>query len=334
MTWYEIVFIIIAAAVIIMLAAGTYMFLSFGYLSDNFKKKKRRNCWDENEDVPSEVDMNPVCYPYMDELLEARKWVKSHSLESYEVKSYDGLTLRAKFLPAKDMRAIVLMMHGFRSSVLHDFSLAIKEYYDMGVGSFMPYQRAHGDSEGKYICYGSKERFDVVSWCRLIGEKFPGVPVILDGISMGASTVMYASALELPDNVKGIVADCGFTSVRDLMKAVIKKNMKMSPFPFYYTTALAAKIRAGIDPKLSTADALRKNRLPLFLAHGKADSLVPYEMSVENYEAAKGSCEVEFLTSESADHGTTFLKERTEYIKRVRELADKCTRHSQTNTGD
>ena len=327
MMWYVYVFIAAAIMVVVTLAAGTKIFFSFSIVSDNYKKRSaRKSCWAENEDDPRDVEMMPECIPWAEELLGARKWIKSHELSDHFVTSYDGLRLAAKyFAPEGETRGIVLLMHGFRSSALHDFSLAIKIYHDMGFGCFMPYHRAHGESEGKYITYGVKERYDVVSWCRYIEEKFPGTPVILDGISMGASTVMMALGLELPDNVKGAVADCGFTTPNDEFKYVMKEKIHLKPFPFLYTTALAARIFARFSfKKASTVDALRKNKLPLLIAHGERDSLVPHSMSVVNYEAAKDVCDAAFLSVPGAEHGLSFLTDRETYTTEVKKLIDKC----------
>ncbi|MBQ7670965.1 MAG: alpha/beta hydrolase [Clostridia bacterium] len=326
MDWYIVIFIIAAAAAVLMLAGGTSMFFNFAILSDNFKKEKRTNAWDEDENDPDEVYIYSKCLPYKDELLEGRKWVKSQPLADFSVTSYDGLTLRAKYVPANGKeKGIVLMMHGFRSSALHDFSLAIKIFHEMGYGCMLPYHRAHGDSEGKYITYGTKERFDVLSWCRLIEEKFPGVPVILDGISMGGATVLMASGLELPGNVKGIIADCAFTSPYEVFKHVMRRNFKMGPFPFLHTTRLYAKIRAGLVMKsVSTPDALKKNRLPLLIVHGEADDLVPYSMSERNFEVAKENCDATFLSVPGAAHGISFLVDRERYTAEVKKLLDKC----------
>lgn len=327
MMWYVYVFIAAAVMVVVTLAAGTKIFFSFSIKSDNYNKRvSRKSCWEENEDDPRDVELNPVCTPWADELLAARKRIKKCELSDHSVTSYDGLRLAAKYLPPEgEARGIVLLMHGFRSSALHDFSLATEVYRGLGFGCFMPYHRAHGDSEGKYITYGVKERYDVVSWCRYIDEKFPGVPVILDGISMGAATVMMALGLELPVNVKGAVADCGFTTPFDEFKFVMKEKMHMKPFPFLYTFALAARIFAGFSIKgASTVEALKKNRLPIFIAHGEADTLVPHSMSVVNYDAAKDSCDATFLSVPGAEHGLSFLTDRETYTNEVKKLIDKC----------
>ena len=326
MIWIYIVAAVAAALALFLLCAGTYLLFANGIVSSNRKKDKAPlSCWEEDEDAPESVFMIESCLPYRDELIEGRKWVKSHELEDFSVVSYDGLTLRAKMIRRDGMRGVVLMMHGYRSNPLHDFSLAVKEYFDMGFACMMPYQRAHGESEGKYITYGVRERHDVVSWCRLIEEKFPGVPVILDGMSMGASTVLMATGLELPGCVRGVVADCGFTSPKDIMSSVMKRRLNMAPFPFLYTTWLAAKIKAGFGlGEVSTITELKKNRLPLLIVHGEADDLVPFSMSEENYDAARDVCDATFLPFPGAGHGMSFLTDRERYTEEVKKFTDKC----------
>ncbi len=326
MMWIYIVGAAAAALMAALLIIGTHIFFSYAILSENYQKGKRNViAWDEDENFPDQVIFNPNCIPFRDELIEGRKWVKSHELKDYSVTSYDGLRLTAKFIAPENMRGIVLMMHGFHSNPLHDFSLAIKEYYGMGLGCLLPYQRGHGDSEGKYLYYGTRERFDVLSWCELLGKEYPSVPVILDGISMGASTVMMASGLELPETVKGIIADCGFTSPKEIIASVMKERFNMAPFPFFYTGSILAKIRAHFSfNSVSTVNELRKNRLPILIIHGGKDSFVPYWMSEKNYEAAKDVCDASFLSVPEAEHGLSFLIEREKYLDEVRKIVEKC----------
>ena len=47
-------------------------------------------------------------------------------------------------------------------------------------------------------------------------EENPDAKIILHGISMGGATVMMCAGENLPSNVKGIVDDCGYTSVWDI----------------------------------------------------------------------------------------------------------------------
>ena len=61
--------------------------------------------------------------------------------------------------------------------------------------------------------FGLIERFDCLEWVEWATAKCGSeLPIYLCGVSMGATTVLMAAGLELPENVHGITADCGFTS--------------------------------------------------------------------------------------------------------------------------
>ena len=56
-------------------------------------------------------------------------------------------------------------------------------------------QRAAGESEGKYIGFGVLESRDCCLWAQYIAKRFgPDQKIILAGLSMGASTVLMATA--------------------------------------------------------------------------------------------------------------------------------------------
>jgi len=59
----------------------------------------------------------------------------------------------------------------------------------------------------------------------------------------------------------------------------------------------------------------------LVIAHGRADDFVPYTMA-EACRAAlpKDDRRVWMVTSETAGHGMTFLKDREAYVKALREM--------------
>ena len=319
MMWYVWALAAAFALVIILLIIGSAVFFRM-IVARSKEEGDKKSLWDR-EDEPV---TNPKCIPFAKEITEGRRYVRERISEKFEITSYDGLRLSARLAPADSQRAIVLMMHGYRSDPLYDFSCAVRPYNERGFSCVLPFERAHGESEGKYICFGTKEKYDVVSWCKFLEEKYPGVPVILDGISMGATTVLMASGLELPSNVKGIVADCGFTSPLEIYKTVCRASFAMSPFPFVYTTSLAIRLVAGFNVRESTLKALKKNSLPVFFAHGEADKFVPCRMSADNYEAALKYCDAEFFSVPEAEHGLSFLVDNEGYLKALDKFLDKC----------
>ncbi len=326
---YLIIFAVIAFLLLLALIFGTHFFLKiafFRYVSR--KQKNKKSAWARLEEKGGAVNVDDLfaeARPWVEEIKEGKTFIANAEKKVYEITSYDGLKLRARLIPAKNMRAIVIMVHGFRSNPVHDFSCAVKAFNEMGLSCLLPDQRATGESEGKYICYGRKEKYDIADWARLMEKEYPGVPVIFDGVSMGCATVVLASGLDLPPNVKGIIADCGYTTPYEMFERVLRDSFKMPKFPFFYTASFAAKTFLGFDFKgESTVDALKKNRLPILFAHGQADSLVPHDMSVTNYEIAKQYCDAVFLSVPEAGHGLSYLVDREGYTKLIEEFLDKA----------
>ncbi|MBE6562651.1 MAG: alpha/beta hydrolase [Ruminococcaceae bacterium] len=322
---------IIGAVILLLLLVlvfGTHFFLKIAFFRyTSRKEKKKKSVWVRLEEKGGEVNVKDLfveARPWIEEIKVGKAYLASAEKKVYETTSYDGLKLRARLFPAENMRAIVIMVHGFRSNPVHDFSLAVMEFNKMGLSCLLPDQRSTGESEGKYICYGRKEKYDIRDWARLMEKEYPGVPVILDGVSMGCSTVLLASGLDLPENVKGIIADCGYTTPYEMFERVLRDTFKLPKFPFFYTASLASKLFLGFDFKgESTVDALKKNRLPVLFAHGEADTLVPHYMSVTNWEAAKDTCDAVFFSVPKAGHGLSYLVDREGYIKLIEELLEK-----------
>jgi hypothetical protein len=123
---------------------------------------------------------------------------------------------------------------------------------------------------------------------------------------MGASTVMMASSLPLPNQVKGIIADCGYTSPEEIMRHLLKKNtlfgdsMVLAVYREHFMRNFNFDIR-----DCSTTEALAKNNLPILFFHGKEDDFVPLIMTYENYNATKG--EKNLVLIDGAAHGKCFF---------------------------
>ena len=251
--------------------------------------------------------------PYADEIYAGVEWLQNGNTETVYTEAYDGIKLAALCLPAKNARATVILMHGFRSTPYWDFAGAVKKYSEMGLNLVLPYQRAHGKSEGKYITFGVKERRDVHSWIDWVKERFgDDEKIILDGISMGCATVLMASELGYPDNVKGIIADCGYTSPYDIVSSVMKNNMHIPKYPFIWMYDAACRVFAGFSLKeCSTTEAMKINTVPILFAHGEADDFVPYWMTKKNYDTC--IAQKDLVSVPNAGHGMCYLIDKEQY---------------------
>ena len=244
---------------------------------------------------------------YLTRIREARATLSDLPYEEITITSRDGLKLYGQFYRAeKDEGRYLLCMHGYHSSPA-DFMCAVGFFLKQGYHVLLVHQRAHGNSEGKWITFGVKERYDCLDWCQyLIDTHGEQIRIVLDGLSMGATTVLMASALDLPKNVVGVMADCGFTSPWDIVCHVAKTSMHLPKFPLLYLMRPFVRLTAGFDLReTSTVEAVKKTSLPLLFIHGLADDFVPHEMSLRAYNAASG--DKRLVSVEGAGHGLSYL---------------------------
>lgn len=247
-------------------------------------------------------------------------FIKSEEREAVCIESHDGLRLSGHIIENPSPVGVIIMVHGYRSHPILDFSCAVEPYFNNGFTMLLITQRAHCDSGGKHIGFGVLERYDVVRWVDYAKNRWPDLPIVLDGVSMGASTIMMGGELGYPSNVKAIICDCGFTTPGAICRKVLKQWFKLPPFPLYYSAKLWINLFAKYDLEgASSVEGLKKlceseNSPCVLIAHGKKDDFVPYKMAEENREAYKKAERLWFVSSDEADHGMTYLKDKDKYV--------------------
>ncbi len=254
---------------------------------------------------------------YSDEVMRGVALVRALPFERVSVSSFDGLRLSGRWLPAEHAVGTALFFHGWRSLAELDFSVAAEFYRSLGLNLLLVDQRGQGKSEGTFMTFGVREHRDVQPWLEWIGKQCPGKPVLLAGLSMGAATVLMAAADPMPDTVRGVLADCGFTTPKAIFTSVLRRRhlpARLILTPVNWLT----RVVAGFDmEECSTLEAMRRTRLPVLLIHGEVDRFVPCEMSRENY-AACASADKTLFTVPGAPHGGSYLVDPAGYEKTVR----------------
>ena len=247
------------------------------------------------------------------------RWLKNHDAQDLYIQSDDGLKLHAFWVPAEKAKGTVILAHGYRSTVLVDFGKAMMLYHDLGFNVLLPQQRSHGESQGKLITFGVKESGDMLKWLEYHNSMLGSYQVILSGLSMGASTMMYLADRQLPENVKGIIVDCGFSSPAAIISSVFKRVTHFSAAPVIWIADICARIFGGFSLyEKDSRKILRKNKLPIIMVHGKADEFVPCYMTQQGYENCAG--EKKLLLVDEAGHGLSFLYAPQEYIQTVKQF--------------
>lgn len=250
---------------------------------------------------------------------EPLKWLKVQKLKRVEIRSLEGFRLTGYFLIHPDAERIVLMFHGWRGSWEEDCAALGKGLYEEKSSILLVNQRAHKSSGGVYIGFGVRERHDCLAWLKYLTENTRELPIYLSGVSMGAATVLMASGLDLPERVKGIIADCGFTSPYEMVCIFAKKYLKIKGNFMAEAVNELCRKKAGYDLKeYSTLEAVKMCRIPVFFAHGTGDAFVPCEMTVRNYEACVSDKRL-FLV-EGAAHTKSYLTDSEKYMEALTEF--------------
>lgn len=200
--------------------------------------------------------------------------------------SDDGLKLAAKFFECPHSNKIMILFHGYRSIAENDFSAYFKWYYEQGFHILLVDQRAHGKSEGKYITFGIKEKNDCVKWCKYVTDHFDYIHhIYLCGMSMGATTILLASGLNLPEKVKGLIADSGFTSPKDMLMKVASSDYGLDVSVLFPLLNFICRHKAKFNlDESNVKEAMKNNHLPILFIHALSDDFVPSKMTKQNYE--------------------------------------------------
>ena len=241
-------------------------------------------------------------------IVDSQRFFKEHHGELLVIEA-NGVTLAARRYCPETPKGRIIMFHGYRSIAETDFGCAVDYYFSQGYELVLVDQRAHGKSSGSWIGFGVLERYDCLAWIRYLNTEYQSIPTFLSGISMGCTTVLMALGLQLPANIKGVIADCGFTSPKEIIAHVIKHRLHLPAKLLMPGLSLFSKIFAGYSfNEYSAVDALKENKIPVIFIHGKNDHFVPPEMTLANYEAC--TAEKELLLVEGAGHGTSYLQDR------------------------
>ena len=295
--------ILLAAAVLVLLIAFICFYMAF------FVPK--------HGPVPPDqypVPEGEVYEPFRDKMIHWMKSVRALPHEDFYITSFDGLKLHGRYYEYAPGAPIELMVHGYRGNAERDLCGGVQRCFRLGRSALVIDQRCSGESDGKVITFGIREHRDCRAWVDFMVSHFgEDVKIILTGISMGASSVLMAAGSPLPPQVKGVLADCGFTTARAIIYKVIQQ-MKLPPKLVYPFIRLGALLFGGFDPEsFSALEAVKTITVPVIFFHGEDDDFVPCEMSKENFQAC--TSRKALVTTPGAGHGLCYPVDPKGYLQ-------------------
>ena len=239
--------------------------------------------------------------------------------EDLYITSRDGLKLHAYLFPAEEpSNKFVIGIHGYKSYSRPEYAPYIEFYRSLGYNMLLPDDRAHRPSEGEYIGFGVLDRLDCIDWAKFVVSTYgEDVEILLHGVSMGAATVLAASGEDdLPNQVRGIVSDCSFTSAWDALHAQLGEMAHLPADLILPPIEKICRKKAGYGfHEFTPIEQVKKARVPILFVQGGKDAMVPPHMVHELYDACASRKRLLFV--DEAGHGESIAFAPDEYHQAI-----------------
>lgn len=245
-------------------------------------------------------------FKYIEEFNEAQRVFDEADKEEWFVPfTENGVEFKAHswYLPNKVVtKRTAILLHGFRGPSRLMGPWAELLFLQEGYNVLIPTLRGTWQSGGTHLALGWNERLDVPTWVdSIISKVGEDSEIVLFGISAGAATVMMSAGLTLPNNVKLIIEDCGYTDAHNQIRHVLSL-LPVNILPEHLRLDVLNKINEIMFDKqgvslsdISAINCVSNNEIPTLFIQSSNDTVVPKEMAEQLFSAAKGDKEINLL---------------------------------------
>ncbi len=246
-------------------------------------------------------------------------WMESCG-QKVTIKNSEGYDLNGVFIKKYDITNNYIIMFHPHTAGVSDMARHAHFFHEMNYNVLVVESRGYGESKYEMNTLGYYERYDVVDWVNEVAKKDEDSDIFLFGLGSGGSTVLLASELEMPSNVKGIIADSAYSNLEELFKANSKELYNLPSFPTVEFASLYIEKNMGFNPEdVDVTKAVRNSKLPILIIRSGGDKIIPEEQYEELYEA----CAVEgsdHLYISSASHCAGLDDKPEKYRRNVDEF--------------
>lgn len=276
-------------------AFSTFMVSGWSFFEMMVHCKNKRKLKKKKWFSLSHIKINHPRHKFETEYEEGKAWCRDQKMQDCYVRSMDGLLLHGLYLPAENPKRFVMLCHGYKGSGFGDFANIARFLHENNCNLLFIDERCCGESKGEFITFGAKEQYDIQRWAYYIEKRNNHkLPVYLYGQSMGAAAVLMASGQNLPVQVKGLIADCGFRSMRGQFQDMAANWFHLNWVGLMLLRVdLFCRFLAGFKMKdADTTKAMETNKRPVLFFHGAKDTYVPPENSKYNYSLCRAPKEL------------------------------------------
>ncbi|MGM9765363.1 MAG: alpha/beta hydrolase [Candidatus Cryptobacteroides sp.] len=191
----------------------------------------------------------------------------------------DGFSIHTiEVSPEDSARGVIIFVSGIENPSVTAFYGHVKPFREMGLVSLLPDVRGHGKSDGDRICLAFEEDEDIIAVARYASMKYPGLPVIVMGLSMGGGIAIRSAASS--ENIDAVVTLSAFSSVQDVVGGMLGNFITpVLAAPAKLSTALCASLKYRVNAFTDTPldAASRLGGKPVLMMHSRGDTQVPYK---------------------------------------------------------
>lgn len=248
------------------------------------------------------------------------KEIRKSAHEIIEITSDDNLKLKGVYYPSdKGNNVTIICVHGYTSHAEREWAFPGLFYLSLGYNVLIPYQRAHGLSEGKFISLGALEHKDMLNWVKKVNELNPDDSIIIHGLSMGGGI-----ALDLADknmkNVKGIIADAPSVSIKKMFENISKEVFKKGSEKIALHAIERFEKEFGVDVNdFEGVDIVSNSKYPILLSAGSKENLEELFTSIKNVNPK----DTEIIILPGCDHGNGMYKQTQLYQNVITNFVNK-----------
>ncbi len=257
--------------------------------------------------VLTHILLRQFIYPRTKELLGAQKVQRiraklfmEHAPTSISFESTQGITLRGVLLERTKPLGTIVLCHGYRGS-----KESLYRFADMFPSYNLLYFdfRGHGESEGDYVTIGDLESYDVEAAVAFAKKRYPGKPLVILGVSMGASAALKALDRN-PHLADAIVLDSPYAVLLEIMQSAYDAEAPMPRFPFFNLTYYGGRYLAGCDFAVNPQEYMKNLQIPAILIHSCTDDFINPDHAMRLFAAAdEAPAKVRFWLTPPATHG-------------------------------
>ncbi len=213
--------------------------------------------------------------------------------------------LRKSKNPQNNKPIVILFSHGHLSNGKCDVPL----FYNFQLNNYDLLSIDHegnGNSEGKHSGFGIYEYENILLWVNKINEIYNhNVDIYLHGVSMGSNSILLTVDKKM-ENVKGLIADCGYTSTYDIVKHLTKFHFAAFSVCLFNSLILKRNVF-----KYSTLKTLKNSLYPILFIHGDNDKFVPTFMSLKNEKVCSSKHKI--ILFKNAGHARSYFEDPVLY---------------------